>query len=141
MSGTAGGSEVSFMTNHSTPARIVADLMTDDLITVGTEDTIDNARDLVLSLGIHALPVVENDAVVGILTTSDLSDDWPADELIGSAMSAPVCRISPDASIREAADEMLAHSVHHLIVENKKGAIGLLSSFDLLRAISTSWPG
>ena len=62
------------MTDNSNPARIVADLMTDDLITVGAEDSIDNARDLVLSLGIHALPVKEGEAVVGILTTADLSD-------------------------------------------------------------------
>ena len=129
------------MTNTSSAARIVADLMTDDLITVTTDDSVDNARDLVLSLGIHALPVTEGDAVVGILTTSDLSDDWPADELVGSVMSAPVYRISPQATVREAADEMLTHSVHHLIVENKGGTIGLISSFDLLRAISISWPG
>lgn len=128
------------MTNNSSAARIVADLMTDDLITVKAEDSIDNARDLVLSLGIHALPVTEGDAVVGILTTSDLSDDWPGDELVGTVMSAPVYRISPDASIREAADEMLTNSVHHLIVESRNGTAGLLSSFDLLRAISAGWP-
>ncbi len=128
------------MTNHSSPARIVADLMTDDLITIGAEDSIDNARDLVLSLGIHALPVTEGEAVVGIITTADLSDDWPGDELVGAAMSAPVCRISPDATISEAADEMLSNSVHHLIVENNRGTVGLLSSFDLLRAVSAGWP-
>lgn len=128
------------MTDNSNSARTVADLMTDDLITVGAEDSIDNARDLVLSLGIHALPVKEGDAVVGILTTSDLSDDWPGTELVGAVMTTPVCRISPEASIREAADEMLNNSVHHLIVESRGGSIGLLSTFDLLRAISAGWP-
>ena len=55
-------------------------------------------------------------------------------------MTTPVCRISPEASIREAADEMLTNSVHHLIVESRKGSIGLISSFDLLRALSAGWP-
>ena len=125
------------MTNNGTSARVVADVMTADVVTVGVDDSIDNARDLVLSLGIHALPVMENRSCVGMLTTADLSDDWPGTELIGAVMSTPVCRIAEEASIREAADEMIENAVHHLIVEQRGGSIGILSSFDLLRTIAT----
>lgn len=115
--------------------RIVDDLMTDDLITIRPTDTIGQARDLVLALGINALPVVEDGQVVGILTSSDLADDWSEDLAVSVAMTTPVIRIHPEATLRAAADQMLALNVHHLIVEDKT-RVGIITTFDLLRALS-----
>ncbi len=123
------------MTRLTEPPRIVDDLMTDDLITVETTDTIGQARDLVLSLGINALPVLDKGKLAGILTSSDLADDWSELLPVSAAMSVAIHRIHPEATLRAAADQMLSCNVHHLIVED--GArIGIITSFDLLRALT-----
>lgn len=115
--------------------RIVDDLMTDDLITIEPNDTIGQARDLILALGINALPVVDGGDVVGIVTSSDLADDWSEELSVSVAMAAPVFRIHPEATLRDAAEQMIELNVHHLIVED--GArIGIISTFDLLRALT-----
>ena len=64
------------MTEHTQAPRIVEDLMTADLVVIRPNDQVGWARDLIMTLGIHALPVVDEDVVVGIVTTADLADDW-----------------------------------------------------------------
>jgi len=109
--------------------------MTDDLITIEPTDTIGQARDLLLALGIHALPVLEGHEVCGILTSADLAEDWSEDRAVSIAMSAPVSSIGPEATLREAADRMLSLNVHHLIVEDGR-PVGIITTFDLLRAFT-----
>lgn len=111
--------------------------MTDDLITVKPADTIGQARNLLLALGINAIPVIDAEAIVGILTSPDLADDWAENLPVSAAMSRPVHRIHPEASLSEAAEQMLTLNIHHLIVEGH-GRIGIITSFDLLRTLSQS---
>ena len=111
--------------------------MTDDLVTIEMTDTIGQARDLVLSLGINALPVLDGGKVAGILTSSDLADDWSEELPVTAAMTTPVHRIHPEATLRAAADQMLSCNVHHLIVEDRT-RIGIITSFDLLRALTAT---
>ncbi len=123
------------MRNQRSEPTIVADLMTEDVITIHLSEKVGRARDLLIGLGFHALPVVENDTVVGIVTSTDLVDDWPEEAPVADVMTASPYRISADASIEEAAEEMLDHQVHHLVVDGARGTAGILSSFDLLRAL------
>lgn len=52
----------------------VESVMTRDLVTIGTQDPIDDAADLLIERGIHHLPVVdEAEGLVGILSTTDLT--------------------------------------------------------------------
>lgn len=125
------------MTYTTEQPRIVDDLMTDDLITVEVTDSIGQARDLILALGLNALPVLRDGKVVGILTSPDLADDWAEDLPVATAMSSPVYRIHPEATLRAAADQMLSFNVHHLIVEDRS-RVGIITSFDLLRALSST---
>lgn len=49
--------------------------MITDVITVSAQDTIQNAADLMLEHNIHHLPVVdEMEGIIGIVTTTDVSD-------------------------------------------------------------------
>ena len=122
------------MTKITNSPTIVDDLVTYDVVTVRPDDTVGNARDLTATLGFHAVPVVEDDQVVGIVTSADLADGWSDDHPISGVMSSPVYRIRSTDSLRPAAEEMLNLRVHHLVVEDREG-IGILSSFDLLRAL------
>ena len=117
----------------------VSDLMTDDLITIPVTERVGRARDLILGLGFHALPVLENlpetgERVVGIVSTLDLAEDWHDDTPVRDVMTQLPFRIAADATLVEAAETMLEHEVHHLIVEHDGRATGLISSFDMLGA-------
>ncbi len=91
-----------------------------------------------LSMGIHAVPVMEGNDVLGIVTSTDLIDDWPDDEPLTTVMSPVPTEIPNDASVREAAELMLADRVHHLLVTDEREVIGILSSLDLLEAFTNA---
>lgn len=110
--------------------------MTDNLVAVLPADRVARARDLLLTIGIHALPVMDNNGVHGIVTSTDLGDDWDGDEEISTVMTPVPTTISDEASIGEAAELMIAHRIHHLLVTDDREVIGILSSFDLLDALT-----
>lgn len=107
--------------------------MTEDLITVLATDRLTRARDLLLGLGLHALPVIERDDVVGIVTSLDLVDDWPSGAAVSDAMTTSLNRIDAQASVSEAAEAMISDRIHHLLVAQEGEIIGILSSLDLLQ--------
>ena len=114
----------------------VGELMTADVITIGPKDEIGRARDLILGLGVHALPVVEDDMVVGIVTSADLVEEWPSVEIVETLMVRSVRLVDVQATAAEAAEAMLAESIHHLVVVDGATPVGILSSFDLLRVLT-----
>lgn len=122
------------MTSTTRTPLLVEDAMTYDVISVHPADTVGQARDLTATLGFHALPVVDDDTVVGIVTTADLADGWPEGQPISTVMSAPVYRIRSTDTLQAAAEEMVNLRVHHLVIEDR-GGIGIISSFDLLRTL------
>mgnify|MGYP002630084680 CR=1 FL=1 len=111
--------------------------MTPDLIAVGPSDRTGRARDLLMTLALHALPVMDGNDVVGIVTTSDLVDDWPDDEPVSTIMSTAPHTIAAEAGFREAVDVMIDRRIHHLLVESDGEVIGILSSLDLLHLLAT----
>ncbi len=115
---------------------MVADLMTHDVITLAPGDPVAHARDLMLSMGIHGLPIVQDGDVVGIVTSHDLVDDWPPGEPIGSIMSPAVVTIEARAGLVEAAELMKAELVHHLVVVTNRHPVGVISSYDMLDALT-----
>lgn len=115
----------------------VNDLMTADLIALRSHDRIGRARELLLGLGINALPVVDDEGtIVGIVSSRDLVEEWHPGEPVSTPMSTAVATIAPDATIADAARVMLAEHIHHLVVMNGKDLVGILSTFDLLEPIA-----
>lgn len=114
----------------------VGDLMTADLTSIQSTERIGDARDLLVSRGIHALPVMSGDDVVGILTSSDLVDNWPEEDPINGIMTPSPMSIAIDAPLSEAAGLMVAERIHHLIVSDGDKVAGIISSFDLLKALA-----
>jgi signal-transduction protein with cAMP-binding, CBS, and nucleotidyltransferase domain len=122
------------MTTSPAPPRVVDDLMTVDLIAVRPSDRIGRARDLMLTVKVHALPVMEGNDVVGIVTSSDLVENWPDNDLVSTAMTSSPTVIDAEATLEEGASLMLERRIHHLLVEADGEVIGILTSLDLLRA-------
>ncbi len=113
----------------------VQSLMSADLIAVRPDDRVGRARDLVLSIGIHALPVMDGNAVVGIVTSSDLVDDWPEDVAVSTIMTRSILAVDVESSLQEAAEAMLNGRTHHLLVQSSGETVGILSSLDLLQVL------
>lgn len=111
--------------------------MSPDPLRVHASDTLARARDLSASVGAHALPVMEEGRVVGILTTTDLADNWPDHQRVSTVMTRLPHRVPGDTGVADAARTMLERRIHHLIVDEPDGSIGILSSFDLLEVIAS----
>jgi CBS domain-containing protein len=96
---------------------------------------------------VPALPVVEDDAVVGILTESDVvamvaeTADRP---VVGAVMSSPVATITPTATLTAAAETMRSVGVEQLAVVDDGIYCGVLSAttvapFLSRRALDIEW--
>ncbi len=124
-------------TGLATSVLTVESLMITGVITVNPDDTVGRARELMLGLRIHGLPVIDRlGVVVGFVTSSDLVEEWPFGEPIEAVMSSPVHTVEVDAPVAEAAQRMLDERIHHLVVTRKRRPVGLVSSFDLLAIIA-----
>ncbi len=114
----------------------VNDVMTEGLATVLPHDTIETMEERMADLEVHALPVVDEEGrAVGIVTSSDFDPDLPRSTPAGDLVGDQVYQIDFEADAREAARMMLDLRVHHLVVTERGQAIGMLSSFDLLRVL------
>jgi CBS domain-containing protein len=112
----------------------VEDLMSRQVRTVRTTDVVGPLRDLMQENDIHAAPVVDHDGrLVGIVTSSDLVEEWAPQLGVVSVMSTDVVTCSPHTPVTDAARTMVDHGVHHLVVTQRDEVVGMFSSFDALR--------
>jgi predicted transcriptional regulator len=113
--------------------RNIGDLMTGDLLALGPHESMDRARSMLTASGLHAIPIVENDEALGMVTLADCQGRDP-DDALGEIMAGPPIVINVEASVSNAAEMMRSNYVHHLIVTqgDRRTVVGLLSSYDLL---------
>lgn len=113
------------------------DLMTSGVLSIAPDDTVGRARELMLGLGIHGLPVVDSQgSAIGFVSSSDLVEVWPAGEPVDTIMSKRLRSVDVEAPIVQTAERMLDERIHHLLVTRQGRPIGLLSSFDILAAVA-----
>ena len=129
----------------------VADLMHTNLETISTSDTIASAIAVLADSHVSGLPVLdEAGRFVGVLTASDIlqgvaeRDDPKSreqlfeDTLVGDLMTPRTETIAPDATIREAAQRLLYLEMHRLFVEHEGKLVGVISTSDLIRALTAA---
>jgi len=90
----------------------------------------------------HGIPL-------GIITGIDLlrvMDDSRFEDLIAAQLMHPPVTITPDATLREAADAMITHHIHRLVVVDPQQPdsmpLGLLSTSDILfemASLGSAW--
>ena len=125
----------------------VRDVMTEAPATVAASSTTWEAAELLQTLEIRHLPVVEDGALVGILSDRDLDGTrLPMDQAsldqamvagrrpVSEVMSTHVITISPEAPLREVAEAMLENRVGALPVVENGDVLGIVSYVDVLRA-------
>jgi CBS domain-containing protein len=136
---------------ESWPGMLIRDLMQRDVVTLRVTDTLGLADDIMELGRIRHLPVLAGDTVVGIVSQRDLyraavssmlqmsraaERDWLSTVPVRSVMSPTVSAITPDASVREAVELMLARRIGCLPVIEQGRLVGLVSETDCLRHLA-----
>ena len=122
----------------------VRNLMTLDPVVIDPDATATEAESMLKTYRVSGLPVVRAGEAIGVISQSDLvvarssemiGANWPRLR-VRHLMSSPAVTVHVDASVRQAAHEMLARHIHRLVVIADDGApIGVVTPLDLLRSI------
>ncbi|MGI9604066.1 MAG: CBS domain-containing protein [Acidimicrobiales bacterium] len=116
--------------------RTVQDVMSTTVTTVSVNEVIGPIRDTIIFGGISAVPVLgDSGEVLGILTASDLVEEYAPRESVRNAMSPAVAMVKPTTTLADAAKQMRERHIHHLVVEHNGELVGIVTTFDLLDAL------
>jgi CBS domain-containing protein len=128
----------------------VKEMMTTEASTLGRNDTLDLADDIMALDRIRHLPVLEDGRVVGVVSQRDLFRSALAAALgygekaqktllrtirVKEVMSEPAITVSPGATIKEAARLMIEHKIGCLPVLEGHKLVGIVTETDILRSI------
>jgi CBS domain-containing protein len=116
----------------------VRDVMTPmPLVVVGPDDDLLRVGQTMAYTRVRHVPVLENGALVGILSERDfirgLGGGQGQASTVRSAMHAPVTWIGPDEPIVSALSLMVSRKLGCLPVMSSEGLAGMLTTTDLLR--------
>lgn len=125
----------------------VADWMTDTVLAVETFDSIGIARQLMSKHRINQLPVLDNDALVGIVTDRDLRDAYPTSMMIDrgeeidrfadsvtveEVMTHNIFTVGPETPLNQAVSLLRRHRIGSLPVIQNKKLVGIITRSDIL---------
>jgi CBS domain-containing protein len=124
----------------------VADVMQTNLRSMNCRDTIGDAVSLLAESHVSGVPVLDDHGrLVGVLSSSLVAlaehQDPEAREkvfeetLVQEVMTPRPQTVTPDALVKDAAQQMLYLEVHRLFVEQEGRLLGVVSTTDLVRAV------
>jgi CBS domain-containing protein len=109
------------------------------VVTCAPDSTVADATGTLAKRRIGALPVVENDAVLGIFSERDLlyrlAEEGAAalSRSVREVMTAPVHSVARDTSVLEALSQMTRRRIRHLPVVEDGRMVGFVSIGDLVK--------
>ena len=129
-------------TEDNSGPETVGQIMRTEIFTLPVNASVNDAAALMLDNRISAVPLLEDDKLVGIVTSTDLlracradspGFDWKIDPKakVESAMSKQLHTVDPDQTMADAIDICQNGSVRHLLVVEASRLVGILSDRDL----------
>ncbi|HEX9611739.1 MAG TPA: CBS domain-containing protein [Gemmatimonadales bacterium] len=128
----------------------VAELMQTNLKTISVDATVEDAVAALAEARVSALPVIDRfGRAVGVVSTGDVLDaerrhsrPRARERLLRRGRVLEVMNpwpltISPEADVRQAAQEMLYFDARRLFVEAKGALVGVITQTDIVRALAT----
>lgn len=132
----------------------VCDLMTSPVITVSSSTPVKAAATLLMSHGFTALPVVDDDLLVGIVTEADLiRDRIPRDTrfrqgeldtsqhrsapvVVGSVMTSPVTVMGPGADVTDLCQVLVDARIRAMPIVDDSRVVGIVTRGDVVRVLA-----
>jgi CBS domain-containing protein len=141
--------------------------MSRGVLSVGPQESVRKAAELMLRYGINGFPVLDQGKLVGMVTQGDflrraetgtdrhhsrlaeffadsgrLADEYVRSHAntVADIMTRDVVTVAADATLSDAVDLMLRHHVKRLPVMGANGVIGMISRVDLLHAFLVATP-
>jgi acetoin utilization protein AcuB len=115
---------------------LVRNRMSQNPVTVTLQDTLAAAREKMITGRFRHLPVVQDDALVGILTDRDIRNyvGTEAQTKVWTAMTENPVTVSPVTTVEEVTRLLLQYQIGGLpVVENSK-LVGIITTSDVLQA-------
>ena len=113
----------------------VKDIMVEDVAYVTVPGTREELMEIYKKRYISGVPVVKEGKLVGIVTRQDLLRD-PDEDQIALLMTRNPIKISPEATIEEAARVILSRGIRRLPVVEGEKLVGIVTVADFLREIA-----
>ncbi len=116
--------------------RIVEEIMTRPVVTIGPGETATEAATKMAEAGVGCLVVVEGETVLGIVTERDLvtrivSKGKDAKKVkVQDFMSSPVISVSPETRILDAVKIVSRHRIRRLPVVKDGKLVGIITAYD-----------
>jgi CBS domain-containing protein len=123
--------------------------MSTNLVTVHHGDPVSNVRQLAAERGVHHIPVVDGDKLVGIISWSDIlrvsfGDTFNTDQrtvdatldhtfTIEQLMQKNPVTLAETATVRDAAEILARGEFHSVLVVHGTKLVGLVTSTDLIK--------
>jgi acetoin utilization protein AcuB len=131
----------------------VQDYMTANPYVVAPETSLVDAYRLMFEKAVRRLPVVQGQALVGIITLSDIQRTLPlvlaemvaatklelAAGTVRDVMTSDPITVAPADTIQEAAERMLDNQVSGLPVVETAHVIGILTESDIFKLVVNWW--
>lgn len=125
----------------------VADVMTENPITVEPNDTMGQADEIMNQENIRQIPVVEGKELVGMITDRDIRSflsgrlfgtpkerEKAMNTKVGTVMTAKPISLSPDDELQDAIELLIEEKVGGIpVADEEDGLVGIITYVDMLR--------
>lgn len=129
---------------RSTVALTIGDVMTPQPLTIGREQKLVTAHQMMAENGIRHLPVLEHGALVGIVSQRDLyfvetiaGVDKLTDK-VEDAMTIDTRTFAPETPLTDVAREMFEEKLGCAVIIERDRVIGIFTGMDALRLLARS---
>jgi CBS domain-containing protein len=116
----------------------IADIMTRDVQTISPQDTVQRAAQLMDELNVGAIPVLDGDKLVGMITDRDITvrsvavGQDPRSTKVTDVMSTDVRTCTQDESVDEVLDKMGDVQIRRIpVLDAQSKVIGIVSLGDV----------
>ena len=112
--------------------------MTRNPVTAAPDEKLSTVRDRMLEGGFRCLPIVKDDALVGLVTDRDIRNHTGYLEYteVFKAMSEALITVSPSNTVREAARLLRERKIGALPVVEDGKLVGIVTTTDVLNALT-----
>jgi CBS domain-containing protein len=117
----------------------IQDVMTRDVQSISPQETIQRAAQMMDELNVGAIPVLDGQKLVGMITDRDITvrataaGQAPGSTRVGDVMSTDVRTCSPEQTVDEVLDQMGDVQIRRVPVidENSQEVVGIVSMGDM----------